>query len=86
MCDKIKASLHNHNIYSFNPDQHQLPYLTYVLYLAIMAVMSAFMNVLAVGTTTVIWEFDLPLLDNHILNDSLDIVAAICTLAIKVCQ
>jgi hypothetical protein len=39
----------------------------------------------AVETTTAIWEYDPSLPDNRMLNGSLDVIAAIRTLAIKVC-
>jgi hypothetical protein len=38
----------------------------------------------AVETTTAIWEYDPSLPDNRVLNGSLDVIAAIRTLAIKV--
>ena len=42
-------------------------------------------KITAVETATVIWEDDSSLFDNHVLNGSLDVIAAIRTLAIKVC-
>jgi hypothetical protein len=42
-------------------------------------------KIAAVETTTAIWEYDPSLPDNHVLNGSLDIIAAICMVAIKVC-
>lgn len=42
-------------------------------------------KIAAVETTTAIWEYDPSLPDNRVLNGSLDVVAAIRTLAIKVC-
>jgi len=41
-------------------------------------------KIVAVETTTAIWEYDPSLPDNHVLNGSLDVVAAVRTLAIKV--
>jgi hypothetical protein len=42
-------------------------------------------KIAAVEMTNAIWEYDPSLPDNHVLDGSLDVVAAICTLAIKVC-
>jgi hypothetical protein len=42
-------------------------------------------KIAAVETTTAIWEYDPSLPNNRVLNGSLDVVAAIRTLAIKVC-
>jgi hypothetical protein len=41
-------------------------------------------KIAAVETTTAIWEYDPSLPDNRVLNGSLDVIAAIRTLAIKV--
>lgn len=47
--------------------------------------MSTITKIAAVETTSAIWEFDLSLPDNRVLGNSLDVVAAVRTLAIKVC-
>jgi hypothetical protein len=41
-------------------------------------------KIAAVETSTAIWEFDPSLADNRVLGGSLDVIAAIRTLAIKV--
>ena len=41
-------------------------------------------KIAAVETATAIWEYDPSLPDNRVLNGSLDVTAAIRTLAIKV--
>jgi hypothetical protein len=41
-------------------------------------------KIAAVETTTAIWEYDPTLPDNRVLNGSLDVIAAIRTIAIKV--
>jgi hypothetical protein len=48
--------------------------------------MSVITRIANVETTTAIWEFDPSLPNNRVLGDSLDVVAAIRTLAIKVCS
>lgn len=83
MCDKIEDLLHKNKVYTFNPVQHRLPCLGHVLNLAVTAVMSAVTNISAVETATTIWEFDPSLSDNR-LGGTLDVVAAVRTLAIKV--
>jgi hypothetical protein len=42
-------------------------------------------KIAVVETTTAIWEYDPSLPDNRMLNSNLDVIAAIRTLAIKVC-
>jgi hypothetical protein len=42
-------------------------------------------KIAAVETTTAIWEFDPEVPGNWILGGSLDVIAAIRTLAVKVC-
>ena len=37
-----------------------------------------------VETTTAIWEYDLTLTNNHIMDNSVDVIAAVHTLAIKI--
>ena len=41
-------------------------------------------KIAAVENATAIWEYDLTRPDNHVLGGSLDVIAAIHTLAIKV--
>jgi hypothetical protein len=48
--------------------------------------MSSITKIANVETTTAIWEFDPTLPNNRILGDSLDVIAAVRTLAIKVCH
>jgi len=47
--------------------------------------MDCITKIAAVEMTTAIWEYDPSLPNNHMLNSSLDVVAAIQILAIKVC-
>jgi hypothetical protein len=42
-------------------------------------------KIAAVETTAAIWEYDPDLPNNQILGGSLDVIAAIRTLAVKVC-
>lgn len=84
-CDKIEHVLHRRHIYSFNSDEHRLPCLAHILNLSIIAIMSIISRIAAVETTTAIWEFDPLLTNSRVLGGSLDVVAAVRTLAIKVC-
>lgn len=43
-------------------------------------------KIAAIETTTAIWEYDPSLPDNRVLRGSLDIITAICTIMIKVCE
>ena len=58
--------------------------LAHVINLTVVDVMSHITKVAAVETTAAIWEYDPSLPSNRIINGSLDVVAAIRTLAIKV--
>ncbi|KAF8240351.1 hypothetical protein L208DRAFT_1214755, partial [Tricholoma matsutake] len=58
--------------------------LGHVVNLAEVDVMTHITKIAAVETTTGIWEYDPSLPDNRVLNGSLDIIAAIRTLAIKI--
>jgi hypothetical protein len=58
--------------------------LAHVLNLAIVDIMAEITWIDHIATTTAIWEFDPMLPSNHVMNNSLDVVAAICTLAIKI--
>lgn len=71
------------NIYSFSADSNRLACLAHVINLTITLVLSAVTKISNVDTTTNIWEFDPTLLQNCMLNDSLDIITTIRTLAIK---
>jgi hypothetical protein len=46
--------------------------------------MARITKIAVVETTTAIWEYDPLLSDNRVLNGSLDVIAAIRTLAIKI--
>jgi hypothetical protein len=46
--------------------------------------MTHIMKIAAVKNATAIWEYNPDLPDNHMLGGSLDIIAVICTIAIKV--
>jgi hypothetical protein len=58
--------------------------LAHVVNLGNIDVMARITKIAAVETTTAIWEYDPSLSDNRVLNGSLDVIAAIRTLAIKV--
>lgn len=84
MCNHIETTLHANRIYCFSPEQNRLPCLAHVVNLAITDFMSVVTKIAHVETTTAIWEFDPTLSQNRVLGDSLDVVAAIRTLAIKI--
>ena len=60
--------------------------LSHVVNLSVVAVMSHIMKIAAIENATAIWEYDLNLPDNHVLGGSLDVITAMCTITIKVCQ
>jgi hypothetical protein len=58
--------------------------LAHVVNIANVAFMSYITKIAAVETATAIWEYDPTLPDNHVLGGSLDVIAALRTVAIKV--
>jgi hypothetical protein len=83
-CATIETILHRRKIYSFDPVQHRLPCLAHVVNLGVVAVMSMITRIANVETSTAIWEFDPTDPNNRVLGNSLDVVAAVRTIAIKV--
>lgn len=77
-------TLHTNRIYCFSAEQNRLPCLAHVVNLAITDLMGVITRIAHVETTTAIWEFDPMLSQNRVLGDSLDVVAVIRTLAIKI--
>ena len=58
--------------------------LEHVINLATVTIMSLITKVAAIENVQAIWEFDPTLDGNHVLGGSLDVIAAIWTIAIKV--
>ena len=84
-CNEIENIFHRKHIYSFDSDTQRLPCLAHVVNLAITDFMSAVTNIVSVETTSAIWEFDPSLPRNRVLDgESLDVVSAVRTLAIKI--
>ncbi|KAN0081296.1 hypothetical protein V8E55_008920 [Tylopilus felleus] len=79
----MECLFHHCNIYSFSADSNRLACLVHVINLTITSVLSAVTKISNVDTTTNIWEFDPTLPQNRMLNDSLDVITTIRTLAIK---
>ena len=59
--------------------------LEHVNNIAIVTVIGGIMKIAAIETTRAIWKYDPTLPDNRVLGGSLDAIAAIWTLAVKVC-
>ncbi|KIJ89948.1 hypothetical protein K443DRAFT_117306, partial [Laccaria amethystina LaAM-08-1] len=83
-CETIEATHVRRNLPSWSADENQLPCLGHVVNLAEVDVMTHITKIAAVETATAIWEYDPSLPDNRVLNGSLDVTAAIRTLAIKI--
>lgn len=60
--------------------------LEHVVNLANVAVMTHITKIAVVENANAIWEYDPELPGNRVLGGSLDVVAAIRTLAVKVCM
>jgi len=84
-CETVKWLLHARRIYSFDPFTCRLFCLVHVVNLGVTNLMAAITKTATVETTSAIWEYDPMLPDNCVLGDSLDVIAAVRTLAIKVC-
>jgi hypothetical protein len=72
------------DIFIVSKRQTPVSCLGHVINLAEVDVMSHITKIAAVETSTAIWEYDPSLPDNRVLNGSLDVIAAIRTIAIKV--
>ncbi|KAF8963734.1 hypothetical protein BDZ97DRAFT_1642765, partial [Flammula alnicola] len=68
----------------WNSDEQQLPCLGHVVNLGNVDVMMHITKITVVENATAIWEYDPSRDDNQILGGSLDVIAAIRTLAIKI--
>jgi len=84
-CETVERLLHARRIYSFDPFTCCLFCLAHVVNLGVTNLMAAITKTATVETTSAIWEYDPMLPDNRVLGDSLDVIAAVRTLAIKVC-
>jgi hypothetical protein len=84
VCDHIKTMLHQRNIYSFCTEHHRLPCLAHVVNLGLMAFMSIVTWLSTIETTMAIWDYDPTLPQNRILEGSIDVVATLRTLIIKI--
>jgi hypothetical protein len=58
----------------------------HIVNIAVVAIMGCITKIAAVENMTAIWEYDPDLPDNHVLGGSLDVIAAVRTIAIKVCS
>ena len=82
-CKTIER-IHDLRGLKWNSGEQQLPCLAHVVNLGNVAVMSNITKIAAVENATAIWEYDPTRNDNRMLGGSLDVIAAIRTLAIKV--
>ena len=85
-CATLERLLNKCQVYSFDPIQHHLLCLAHIVNLAIVDVMSIITKITNVETMSTIWEFDPTLPGNCVLGDSLNVITAVRTLAIKVCS
>ena len=86
MCNTVERLLNKRQVYLFDPIQHRLLCLAHIVNLAIVDVMSIITKITNVETMSTIWEFDPILPGNCVLRDSLNVIAAVRTLAIKICS
>ena len=84
MSTQVKMLLTCRHIHSFKSDKNRLPCLAHVLNLAIIDVMSVITRIATVKTTSAIWEYDPSLANNRVMDNSVNVIAAVRTLAIKI--
>lgn len=73
------------NIFIFVSKQSMHRCFAHVINLGVVDVMGEITQVAVIETTTAIWEFDPDLPGNRIMGGLLDVIAALRTLAVKVC-
>src|SRR5713101_3799826 len=78
------ASVSHHPKLASVIDQVACRCLEHIVNLAIVAVMGSITKVSAIENAQAIWEYDPTLDDNRVLGGSLDMIAAIWTIAIKI--
>jgi len=84
MSTQLETFLTHWHIYSFDSTTNHLPCLAHVLNLVVIDVMGVITCIAMVKTTTAIWEYDPTLTNNHVMDNSLDVIVAVHTLAIKI--
>ncbi|KAF5374133.1 hypothetical protein D9615_008888 [Tricholomella constricta] len=84
LCKTIESQHSLRQLPHWSATEHQLPCLEHVVNLANVDVMSHITKIAAVETTSAIWDYDPSDSDNTVLGGSLDVIAAIRTLAIKI--
>jgi hypothetical protein len=72
------------NLPAWQVHENQLMCLGHVVNLGTIDVMGHITKIAAVETTTAIWEYDPNLPGNRVLRGSLNVIAAICTLTVKI--
>jgi hypothetical protein len=77
VCENLYQEATTHDRYHFSCLEH-------VVNIGVVAVMSQITKIGAIENATAIWEYDPTLPSNSVLGGSLDVIAAIRTLAIKV--
>ncbi|KAF8622594.1 hypothetical protein AX15_006893 [Amanita polypyramis BW_CC] len=83
MCRRV-SDIHQKYGLFWNHEQNQLLCLEHVSNLAVLDVMGSITKVATIENAQAIWEFDPTLEDNCMLGGSLDVIAAIQMIAIKV--
>ncbi|KAF5382025.1 hypothetical protein D9615_004467 [Tricholomella constricta] len=82
-CTTIESQHRLRNLPQWCASENQLPCLEHVVNLANVDVMSHITRIAALETASAIWEYDPSDPDNRVLGGSLDVIATIRTLAIK---
>ncbi|GLB39419.1 hypothetical protein LshimejAT787_0605810 [Lyophyllum shimeji] len=83
LCETVE-NIHKSRGQEWSAEENQLPCCAHVVNLGNVDIMRCVTKIAAVETATAIWEYDPTLPDNRVLGGSLDVIAAIRTLAIKI--
>ena len=83
-CGYIESILHRRNIYTFCTERNHLPCLAHVVNLGLTDFMSIITRLATIETTMAIWEYDPTLPQNRLLEGSIDVVATLRMLVIKI--
>ena len=83
-CDYIKSILHHQNIYTFCTEKNHLLCLAHFVNLGLTDLMSIITWLATIKTMMTIWEYDPTLPQNCLLEGSIDVVATLWMLVIKI--
>ena len=85
ICETVESLHALRQLPAWSTTENQLPCLEHIVNLATVDVMKHVTRFATLENATAIWEYDPSDDNNRVLGGSLDMIVAMCTLAIKVC-